>query len=81
MIKELDSDFDEIILGDSIELIVGMDLSFNSTGLTFTTTINGHTVNYQSIVSEAQNPVNSNNPCILINAIIDGNTRKIYMNY
>lgn len=47
----------------------------------FTTTINGHTVNYQSIVSEAQNPVNSNNPCILINAIIDGNTRKIYMNY
>ena len=42
MIKELDSDFDEIILGDSIELIVGMDLSFNSTGLTFTTTINGN---------------------------------------
>ena len=34
MIKELDSDFDEIILRDSIELIVGMDLSFNSTGLT-----------------------------------------------
>lgn len=47
----------------------------------FSTTVNGHTVDYESIVSQAQNPLSNNSTCIKIEAVIDGNARNIYMNY
>lgn len=47
----------------------------------FSTTVNGHTVDYESIVSQAQNPLSNNSTCIKIEAVIDGNVRNIYMNY
>lgn len=47
----------------------------------FSTTVNGHTVDYENIVTQALNPLTNNSTCIKIEAVIDGNSRNIYMNY
>lgn len=69
-------------LGGSLQIPLGSYFwGFCHDYVGFSTTVNGHTVDYENIVTQALNPLTNNSTCIKIEAVIDGNSRNIYMNY